>query len=43
MYDRIDNPSLTAKIIYKISDTFIVQHKELQETFKDSKYIGGVY
>ena len=43
VYDRIDNPSLTAKIIYKISDTFIVQHKEMLKVFPKAKYIGGVY
>ena len=43
VFDRITYPSLTAKIIYKLADTFIVQHKELQKKFKDSKYIGGVY
>lgn len=43
VFDRIDNPSLTAKMIYRISDTFIVQHKEMLKVFPKAKYIGGVY
>lgn len=43
VYDRIDNPSLTAKIVYKIADTFIVQHEEMLKLFPKAVYIGGVY
>lgn len=43
VFDRIDNPSLTARIVYKFSDVFIVQHKEMLKVFPKAKYIGGVY
>lgn len=43
VFDRIDNPSLTARIVYKFSDVFIVQHKEMLKIFPKAKYIGGVY
>lgn len=43
VFDRIDNPSLTARIVYKFSDVFIVQHKEMLKVFPKAKYIGSVY
>ncbi len=43
VFDRIGNPSLTARIVYKFSDVFIVQHKEMLKVFPKAKYIGGVY
>lgn len=43
VFDRIDNPTLSGRMVYKIADTFIVQHKELLEKYPKAKYIGGIY
>lgn len=43
VFDRINNPTLSGKMLYKIADLFIVQHKELLKKYKNAKYIGGIY
>lgn len=43
VFDRINNPTLSGRIVHKISDLFIVQHKELLIKYDKSKYIGGIY
>lgn len=43
VFDRINNPTLSGKLVHKIADVFIVQHKELLKEYKNSKYIGGIY
>ena len=43
VFDRINNPTLSGRMVHKITDLFIVQHKELLSKYSDSKYIGGIY
>ena len=43
VFDRINNPTLSGRMVHRIADTFIVQHEEMLEEYKKSKYIGGVY
>ncbi len=43
VFDRIDNPTLSGRMVHKIADTFIVQHEEMLSKYKGSKYIGGIY
>lgn len=43
VFDRINNPTLSGKMVHRIADTFIVQHEEMLEKYEHSKYIGGVY
>lgn len=42
VYDRIDNPTLTGRLVYKYSDLFIVQWPELLVHYPRAKYIGGI-
>ncbi len=43
VFDRITTPTLSGRLVYKIVDLFIVQHKELLHKYKNAKYIGGIY
>lgn len=43
VFDRINNPTLTSKIIQNITDLNIVQHEEMLEKVNNSIYFGGVY
>ena len=43
VFDRIDNPTLTLRLLKNIADTIIVQHKEMLEKFPNAKYFGGVF
>lgn len=42
VFDRFETPTLSGKIVYKLNlaNTFIVQHKKLQNYYKNSIYIG---
>lgn len=40
-FSRIDSPSLTGKIVFPISDLFIVQWKELQKFYGGRAVYGG--
>ena len=40
---RITSPSKTGKLMYKISDLFVVQWKELLEFFPKAVYGGSIY
>jgi beta-1,4-N-acetylglucosaminyltransferase len=42
-FARIDGPSLTGKMMYKIADLFIVQWKELLEYYPNAIYGGGIF
>ncbi|NLM05237.1 MAG: hypothetical protein GX214_09485 [Clostridiales bacterium] len=43
VYDRIDLPTLSGKIIYPICDEFIIQWEEQRKYYKDSKLLGGLF
>lgn len=42
-FARVYEPSLTGKIIYPISDKFIVQWEELKKFYPKSVYVGGIF
>ena len=42
-FARIDNGSLTGKLMYKIADLFIVQWKEMLNVFPKAMYGGGIF
>lgn len=42
-YARISTPSKTGKILYKISDCFIIQRKELKKFYPDAIYGGCIF
>jgi beta-1,4-N-acetylglucosaminyltransferase len=43
VYDRIDKPTLTGKLVYPIVDEFIVQWKEQLKTYPKGTYLGGIF
>jgi len=43
IYDRIDKPSLTGKLVYPIVDRFIVQWDEQKEVYSKSINLGGIF
>ncbi len=42
-FARVDGPSLTGKLMYKIADLFIVQWKEMLDFFPNAVYDGGIF
>lgn len=42
-FARVDSPSLTGKLIYKIADLFIVQWKEMLDFYPKAIYGGGIF
>jgi len=43
IYDRIDKPTLTGKLIHPIADLFIVQWDEQTKVYKKSINLGGIF
>ena len=43
VFDRINNPTVSGRIVYFLADLFVVQHEELKEFYPKAKYIRGVY
>lgn len=43
VYDRIDKPTLTGKLVYPIADAFIVQWKEQLKAYPKGTYLGGIF
>ena len=42
-YARMNNKSLSGKLIYPIASLFIVQWKEMLKLYPKAKYLGGIY
>ncbi|MCM1157449.1 MAG: UDP-N-acetylglucosamine transferase subunit ALG14 [Bacteroidales bacterium] len=42
-FARIDDASLTGKIMYRIADLFLVQWEEMLKIFPNAKYVGGIF
>ena len=42
-FARVDGPSLTGKLMYKIADLFIVQWKEMLDFIPNAVYGGGIF
>jgi len=42
-FARVDNPSLTGKLVYKFADLFIVQWEELLNYYPKAVYTGGIF
>lgn len=42
-FARVKNASLTGKLIYPISDLFLVQWEELLEVYPKAKYVGSIF
>lgn len=43
VYDRIDKPTITGKLVYPISDLFILQWKEQLKFYPKGKVLGGLF
>lgn len=43
VFDRIDSPTLTGKLVYPISDLFIVQWEEMKKVYPKAMYFGGIF
>ena len=42
-FAKINSPTLTGKIIYKIADQFYVQWEEMLKVYPKAIYMGGIY
>lgn len=42
-FARVDTPSLTGKLMYKVADLFIVQWEEMLQFFPKAVYGGGIF
>lgn len=43
VYDRIDKPTMTGKLVYPIADQFIVQWEEQKEVYKKAINLGSIF
>lgn len=43
VYDRIDKPTITGKIVYPISDLFVLQWKEQERFYPKGIVLGGIF
>lgn len=43
VFDRIDQPTMTGKIVYPITDKFIVQWEEQKEIYKKAINLGSIF
>lgn len=43
VYDRIDKPTVTGKIVYHISDLFVLQWEEQKKFYPKGEVLGGLF
>lgn len=43
VYDRIESPTLTGKLVYPITDRFIIQWEEQRSFYKKAINLGGLF
>lgn len=43
VFDRIDKPTLTGKLVYPVTDKFIVQWEEMKEVYPKAINLGGIF
>ena len=43
VYDRIDKPTLTGRLVYPIVDSFIVQWEEQKQVYKKAVNFGSIF
>ena len=43
VFDRIDKPTLTGKLVYPVTDKFIVQWEEMKKVYKKSINFGSIF
>ena len=43
VFDRIDHPTLTGKLVYPIADKFIVQWEEMKKVYPKAVNLGSIF
>ena len=43
VFDRIDKPTLTGKLVYPVTDKFIVQWEEMKNVYKKAINFGSIF
>lgn len=43
VFDRIDAPTVTGKLVYPVTDKFIVQWEEMKEVYPKAINLGGIF
>ena len=43
VFDRIDTPTLTGKLVYPVTDKFIVQWEEMKKVYPKAVNLGGIF
>jgi len=43
VFDRIDAPTLTGKLVYPVTDRFVVQWEEMKEVYPKAINLGGIF
>lgn len=43
VYDRIDKPTITGKVVYPITDLFILQWEEQKKFYPKGEFLGGLF
>ena len=43
VFDRIDKPTLTGKLVYPVTDKFIVQWEEKKKVYKKAENFGSIF
>ncbi|MFL2081629.1 PssD/Cps14F family polysaccharide biosynthesis glycosyltransferase [Latilactobacillus sakei] len=43
VFDRIDKPTITGKLVYPVTDCFIVQWEEMKKVYKKAINLGSIY
>jgi len=43
VFDRMDKPTLTGKIVYPVTNLFIVQWEEMKKVYPKAKNLGSIF
>ena len=43
VFDRIDKPTMTGKLVYPVTDKFVVQWEEMKQVYKKAVNLGSIF
>lgn len=43
VFDRIDKPTVTGKMVYRVTDKFIVEWEEMKQVYKKAVNLGSIF
>lgn len=43
VFDRIDSPTITGKLVYPVTDKFVVQWEEMKKVYPKAINLGGIF